>query len=106
MMSAALLGAAACAGGPGKPAPLNPVRFLLVNDVYVADTMADGNGGLARVATVRRRLADQGPVLFVLAGDVLSPSLLSKYSVSDAELQRGSTTPPSATTSSSCARHA
>ena len=41
--------------------------------------MADGNGGLARVATVRRRLADQGPVLFVLAGDVLSPSLLSKY---------------------------
>ena len=65
--------------GAGKPIPLNPVRFLLVNDVYVADTMADGNGGLARVATVRRRLADQGPVLFVLAGDVLSPSLLSKY---------------------------
>jgi 2',3'-cyclic-nucleotide 2'-phosphodiesterase (5'-nucleotidase family) len=76
---AALLGLAACAGGPGKPAPLNPVRFLLVNDVYVADTMADGSGGLARVATVRGRLADQGPVLFVLAGDVLSPSLLSKY---------------------------
>src|SRR5580765_2874648 len=75
----ALLGMAACAGGPGKPAPLNPVRFLLVNDVYVADTMADGSGGLARVATVRGRLADQGPVLFVLAGDVLSPSLLSKY---------------------------
>jgi 5'-nucleotidase len=50
-----------------------------VNDVYVADTMADGSGGLARVATVRQRLADQGPVLFVLAGDVLSPSLLSKY---------------------------
>ena len=72
-------GPAACAGGAGKPIPLNPVRFLLVNDVYVADTMADGNGGLARVATVRRRLADQGPVLFVLAGDVLSPSLLSKY---------------------------
>ena len=70
---------AGCAGGAGKPIPLNPVRFLLVNDVYVADTMADGNGGLARVATVRRRLADQGPVLFVLAGDVLSPSLLSKY---------------------------
>ena len=76
---AALLGATACVGGAGKPIPLNPVRFLLVNDVYVADTMADGNGGLARVATVRRRLADQGPILFVLAGDVLSPSLLSKY---------------------------
>ena len=75
---AMLLGLAACAG-PGKPAPLNPVRFLLVNDVYVADTMADGTGGIARVATVRHRLADTGPVLFVLAGDVLSPSLLSKF---------------------------
>ena len=66
-------------GGPGAPVPLNPVRFLSINDVYVADTMTDGQGGLARVATVRRRLADQGPVLFILAGDLLSPSLLSKY---------------------------
>ena len=79
LYGAALLGLTACVGGAGKPEPLNPVRFLLVNDVYVADTMADGKGGLARVATVRQRLADQGPVLFVLAGDVLSPSLLSKY---------------------------
>jgi len=31
------------------------------------------------VATVHTRLVDQGPILFVLAGDVLSPSLLSKY---------------------------
>jgi 2',3'-cyclic-nucleotide 2'-phosphodiesterase (5'-nucleotidase family) len=68
----------ACAG-PRPPEPLNPVRFLLINDVYVADTMADGRGGLARVATVHTRLVDQGPILFVLAGDVLSPSLLSKY---------------------------
>ncbi len=74
-----LLAATACVGAPRRPAPLNPVRFLLINDVYVADTMADGRGGLARVATVRKRLADQGKVLFVLAGDVLSPSLLSKY---------------------------
>ncbi len=68
----------ACAG-PRPPEPLNPVRFLLINDVYVADTMADGHGGLARVATVHTRLVDQGPILFVLAGDVLSPSVLSKY---------------------------
>jgi 2',3'-cyclic-nucleotide 2'-phosphodiesterase (5'-nucleotidase family) len=68
-----------CVAGAPEPEPLNPVRFLLINDVYVADTLADGNGGLARVATVRNRLADQGQVLFVLAGDVLSPSLLSKY---------------------------
>jgi 2',3'-cyclic-nucleotide 2'-phosphodiesterase (5'-nucleotidase family) len=77
--AAALLGLTACVGRAHPPEPLNPVRFLLINDVYVADTMADGRGGLARVATVRHRLADQGPVLFVLAGDLLSPSLLSKF---------------------------
>jgi 5'-nucleotidase len=69
----------ACVAGAHAPEPLNPVRFLLINDVYVSDTLGDGNGGLARVSTVRNRLADQGQVLFVLAGDVLSPSLLSKY---------------------------
>ncbi|MGH7580535.1 MAG: bifunctional metallophosphatase/5'-nucleotidase [Gemmatimonadales bacterium] len=74
-----LLLAAACVPGAKAPEPLDPVRFLLINDVYVADTLSDGSGGLARVATVRSRLADQGPVLFLLAGDVLSPSLLSKY---------------------------
>jgi 2',3'-cyclic-nucleotide 2'-phosphodiesterase (5'-nucleotidase family) len=76
---ALLLGLAACMGGAPPPIPLKPVRFLLVNDVYVADTLGDGRGGLARVATVRNRLADQGPVVFVLAGDVLSPSVLTKY---------------------------
>ncbi|HKU61722.1 MAG TPA: bifunctional metallophosphatase/5'-nucleotidase [Gemmatimonadales bacterium] len=77
---ASLLLLAGCVGMTAKaPEPLDPVRFLLINDVYVADTMTDGRGGLARVATVRTRLADQGPILFVLAGDLLSPSLLSKY---------------------------
>ena len=77
---AALLLLAGCMGMSAKaPEPLNPVRFLLINDVYVADTLTDGRGGLARVATVRTRLADQGTILFVLAGDLLSPSLLSKY---------------------------
>jgi 5'-nucleotidase / UDP-sugar diphosphatase len=71
--------AAACLPTAKAPEPLDPVRFLLINDVYVADTLGDGSGGLARVATVRNRLADQGRVLFVLAGDVLSPSLLSKH---------------------------
>ena len=79
VLGALLFSLAACMGNAPPPIPLNPVRFLLINDVYVADTMLDGRGGLARVATVRKRLADQGPVLFVLAGDVLSPSLLSKY---------------------------
>jgi 2',3'-cyclic-nucleotide 2'-phosphodiesterase (5'-nucleotidase family) len=75
----ALLLLMGCVAGAKAPEPLNPVRFLLINDVYVADTLTDGRGGLARVATVRSRLSDQGRVLFVLAGDLLSPSLLSKY---------------------------
>lgn len=74
-----LIAVAGCGGNAPPPIPLNPVRFLSINDVYVADTLADNRGGLARVATVRRRLADAGPIVFVLAGDVLSPSLMSKY---------------------------
>ncbi len=57
------------------------VRMLLVNDVYVTDTLRDGRGGLARVAYLRdsvERVTGQ-PVLFVLAGDVLSPSVLGKW---------------------------
>jgi 5'-nucleotidase / UDP-sugar diphosphatase len=76
---ALLLSAAGCVSNAPPPIPLKPVRFLVINDVYIADTLEDGKGGLARVATVRKRLADQGPVVFVLAGDVLSPSLTSKY---------------------------
>ena len=69
----------ACTGLPPAPAPTNPLRFLSINDVYVADTLNDGSGGLARVATMRDRIKAEGPTLFVLAGDFLSPSLLSKY---------------------------
>jgi len=48
-----------------------------VNDVYVLEPVA-GRGGLARVATLARELRGQSPhTLFVLAGDTLSPSLLS-----------------------------
>jgi len=66
-------------GLPPAPPPTNPIRFLLINDVYVLDTLSDGSGGLARVATVRSRIATEGPTLLLLAGDFLSPSLLSKY---------------------------
>jgi 2',3'-cyclic-nucleotide 2'-phosphodiesterase (5'-nucleotidase family) len=57
------------------------VQLLLVNDVYVTDTLRDGRGGLARVAALRDSIARAtgAPVLFLLAGDVLSPSVLSKW---------------------------
>ena len=61
------------------PSAAGVVRFLLVNDVYVPDTLRDGSGGVARVAWLRDSLERSGPVVFALAGDVLSPSLLSKW---------------------------
>ena len=66
---------------PPVPARVSTVRFLLVNDVYVADGQRDGSGGLARVAALRDSLerATGGRILYVLAGDVLSPSLLGKW---------------------------
>jgi 2',3'-cyclic-nucleotide 2'-phosphodiesterase (5'-nucleotidase family) len=68
-----LLVAVGCVSNAPPPIPLDPVRFLSINDVQVADTLPNGLGGLARVATVRHRLADQGPILFVFAGNLLSP---------------------------------
>ncbi|HEX6573635.1 MAG TPA: bifunctional metallophosphatase/5'-nucleotidase [Gemmatimonadaceae bacterium] len=63
------------------PAETGPtLRFLLINDVYFGDTLRSGLGGLARVAYLRDSLAKTGgPVAFVLAGDFMSPSLLSKW---------------------------
>jgi 2',3'-cyclic-nucleotide 2'-phosphodiesterase (5'-nucleotidase family) len=74
---------AACRQSPAPTlAPSGPVvRMLLVNDVYVTDTLRDGTGGLARVAWLRDSIerATRSRVLFVLAGDVLSPSVLGKW---------------------------
>ncbi|MBL0169572.1 MAG: bifunctional metallophosphatase/5'-nucleotidase [Gemmatimonadaceae bacterium] len=71
------------AARPGQTLGVAPttVRMLLVNDVYVTDTLRDGSGGLARVAAIRDSIeqATGAPVLFVLAGDVLSPSVLGKW---------------------------
>ena len=60
-------------------APPRTLRFLLINDVYFGDTLRDGTGGLSRVAWLRDSLAKAGPITFVLAGDFMSPSLLSKW---------------------------
>lgn len=70
-----------CAVQPASaPSPAGQqLRFLLINDVYFGDTVRDGSAGLARVAALRDSLARTGPVTFVLAGDFLSPSLLSKW---------------------------
>lgn len=63
------------------PTMRSPVRVLLVNDVYVSDTLRDGSGGLARVAAWRDSVEDHHGerVLLLFAGDGFSPSLLSKW---------------------------
>ncbi|MGE5850369.1 MAG: bifunctional metallophosphatase/5'-nucleotidase, partial [Candidatus Methylomirabilota bacterium] len=52
------------------------LTFLQVNDVYEITPVERGKkGGLARVATLRERIAQESPhVVFVLPGDFLSPS--------------------------------
>ena len=71
-----LLGAG-CAETRCADRPPVRVQLLLVNDVYELEPV-QGRGGLARVATLVRELRRESPnTLFVLAGDTLSPSLLS-----------------------------
>lgn len=84
-----LLALAGCASGAVRTAPPvsaagasveGPATFTILhfNDVYEITPVEGGRaGGLARVATLRRRLADSaGPVLTTLGGDFVSPSAL------------------------------
>lgn len=67
--------------GPACPRVLDFV-VLQFNDVYEISPLDNGKvGGMARVATVKRQLAQTGmPVITVLDGDYLSPSLLGTLS--------------------------
>ncbi len=76
---------AGCAGleapRPSPPPVGGPVRITLLqlNDVYEITPIDRGRqGGLARVATLQKRLLDRNPHTFtLLAGDFLSPSALA-----------------------------
>lgn len=79
-----LLLLAACAGAPGPAAPPAPtpgdgavhITLLHINDVYEISPVEGGKaGGLARVATVLRRLRAANPnTRMTLGGDFVSPS--------------------------------
>lgn len=82
------LAALSCAGGASRApvtasAPPPEVRFtiLQINDVYKIEGLLGGTvGGLARVRTLRKQLEAEGrPVLVLHAGDLLFPSVMSKY---------------------------
>lgn len=76
------LGCARTTSAPPSLAPPPPsdarVAILHFNDVYEITPVEGGrSGGLARVATVRKRLLARGiPLLTTLGGDFLSPSAL------------------------------
>ncbi len=64
-----------------QPVRSNTIRVTLlqVNDVYQISPVDKGkNGGLARLATLRKNIQAESPnTLFLLAGDTLSPSVAS-----------------------------
>jgi 5'-nucleotidase len=81
-----LVVAVAVAGcGLVRRAPAVPdlvkLTVLQVNDVYALEPVDEGRrGGLARLATLVKEVRARNPhTLFLLAGDFLSPSVLSTY---------------------------
>jgi 5'-nucleotidase len=90
---AAVAGLAACAppraAAPApRPAPGAVLRILHLNDVYEISPVEGGRtGGLARVAALRRALADTTPALITtLGGDYLSPSAIGTARVGGSRL--------------------
>ncbi|HUR81196.1 MAG TPA: bifunctional UDP-sugar hydrolase/5'-nucleotidase [Thermoanaerobaculia bacterium] len=61
--------------------PTARFKILQINDVYKIEGLEGGNsGGLARVRTLRKHLEGDGtPVLVLHGGDLLYPSVMSKY---------------------------
>jgi len=84
ILAAALIGAVAfpaastSADGPKRDAGFT---LLQINDTYKIEGLEAGRvGGLGRVRTLRRELEAEGrEVLIVHAGDLLFPSVMSKY---------------------------
>jgi 2',3'-cyclic-nucleotide 2'-phosphodiesterase (5'-nucleotidase family) len=67
------------------------LTILQLNDMYDFMPVEKGKkGGLARIATLRDRIAKESPnLVFVLAGDFLSPSTMSSiFMDSDLVLER------------------
>ena len=83
-LAAALVSLAVAAGAvsaqqaePGSARGRAPLTILQINDVYETGPV-NGVGGLARVATIKKRLQQAGRTpLVLLAGDFLSTSVAS-----------------------------
>jgi 2',3'-cyclic-nucleotide 2'-phosphodiesterase (5'-nucleotidase family) len=79
ILAAVVMTAGICAqqDQAGSPRQQSQLTLLQINDVY-STIPINGAGGLARVATLKQRMSAGGhPVLMLLAGDFLSPSVAS-----------------------------
>jgi 5'-nucleotidase len=79
LLAAALL--AACATARGRDGGLVHVTLLQINDIYALEPVDGGRrGGMARLATLVSAARRENPnTLLVLAGDALSPSVMSTF---------------------------
>jgi 5'-nucleotidase len=66
---------------PNAPSTTYRFKILQINDVYKIEGLEGGNiGGLARVRTLRKLLESDGSTVYVMhGGDLLFPSVMSKY---------------------------
>jgi 5'-nucleotidase len=81
LSAALLIGSAAPRLMAQEAPPGKRFSILQLNDVYKVEGLEHMRvGGLARVRTLRRQLEAEGtPVLVLHAGDLLGPSVMSKY---------------------------
>lgn len=78
---------ASWASHAGQHEPVVKITFLQLNDVYEMSSVNGDQGGLARVATLRKQLLAKNPHTFtVLAGDLFSPSAIGTAEVAGERL--------------------
>lgn len=79
----ALLGQSEAMAASDLPDSVVPITLIHLNDVYEITPVSGGReGGLARVATLRKQLLAENPNTFMLlAGDLFSPSALGTANV-------------------------
>jgi 2',3'-cyclic-nucleotide 2'-phosphodiesterase (5'-nucleotidase family) len=76
---------------PSPKGPFTRLTILQMNDVYdIAPSRYDNLGGLARVASIQRKLVKENPfTLTVMCGDFLSPSVLGMLKDEDGNAYAG-----------------
>jgi 5'-nucleotidase len=84
----ALLGQSETVAASDLPDSVVPITLIHLNDVYEITPVSGGKeGGLARVATLRKQLLAENPNTFMLlAGDLFSPSALGTATVNGERL--------------------